>query len=108
MTVLNDLINLLIIITLLFSVGFVAVYATSPWKISPLGKATMTWGASMVIWCCAGLVYSFLGPVWFYPWLRLLAYASTSWAMGTMLVTLIQVQQRVRTQIKDEDKSSVD
>lgn len=104
---LTGIINLLIFLTLLFSVGFVAVYATSPWKISHLGRATMTWGASMVLWCCAGLIYSFQGLVWYYPWLRLVAYASTSYAMGTMLWTLIRVQSDIRDQLKDEDKTPV-
>lgn len=105
---LNVIVNLLIVITLFFSIGFVSVYATSPWKMNNLGKATMTWGMSMIVWCIAGLVYSFAGPTWYYPWLRLAAYSSTAWAMGTMLYNLIKVQRQVIRELdEDQDKTPV-
>lgn len=102
----NAVVTFLVFLTLAASIGFVSVYATGPWKVSNLGRATMTWGTSMIIWCCAGLAYSFYGATWYYPWLRLIAYAATSWAMWTMLVTLIGVRRAACPQ-DDEDKLPV-
>jgi cell division protein FtsW (lipid II flippase) len=102
--IVNYFINTLIIVTLVAAISFVAIYATGPWKVSTLGKATMLWAVAMVIWCVAGLIYSFYGVTSWYPYIRLLAYISASLAMCTMLFMLVRTSRQVN---KDQRRDNV-
>lgn len=101
--IINSFIIVLILATMTAAIGFVAIYAAGPWRVSHLGKATMLWAFSMIVWCSSGLVYSFLGTPSWYPWLRLAAYLFTCVAMWTMLILLLKTSRTVRVERRKDN-----